>query len=776
MRARWISTAVLVAACGFPQPGRVNGDGGTDGQPGIDTPVTCTECQLVAVRPAVANTGATLTLEGTFADAVDVTFPGGAHVAAAVLGTHRATVIVPASATAGLLTVSSGGATSTQPFRRASFQLGLSHFYPYEQADTARQMPVLVQPRRGHNAAVVGGYVYVFGGEDGSSSTLGSVERALINADGTLQTFAQVGTLATARKFATCVVVGGMVYLIGGLDATGRLIAAIEAAPVQADGSLGPFATVSGLTLVAARQGATAEVIGDYVYVIGGADRNGAADTLERAPIHTDGTLGAFAVETGATLATPRSVHTSVVIGNSLYVIGGETNGTLIATVEQATIAADGSVGAFSTLAGSVLLNPRESHTSFVLGNQLYILGGAASALGAENIESAPIDATNGSLGAFTLAGTWTTARQLGAGVIVGNFVYEIGGQKFNQVEATIERASIDAIGSLGTPSIQNATLDTQTDFGCSAVIGNHVYLIGGYTGSDSYTIQAAAISADGALGGFTLSTDRLAVARETPACAVIGNYLYVIGGYNALTSPRPLDSIERAPIQPDGTLGSFTLVSGNHLVTPRGGHRMLVLGTQLYVLGGIGQVGPPATGSEIIQNTAEVATITSTGSLGAFQQISQPILTNPRTAFVALQLGAYVYLIGGSDSNGYLSSIDYIPLTQQGTIGGSFSAAPTRLAVPRAAFTVSMIGDQLFVIGGRNVTSGGATYLTTIEEATVAATGQLGSFPNAPAGGTLSSPHFGHISGVTGNHAWHAGGGNGIGAPVNTIDQSVLP
>src|SRR5689334_15398973 len=95
-------TALTLVACGFPRP--IGGDDGAD------APAASTY-QLLSIEPAIATTGETLVLEGTFAETATVQFPGGAVQSATVLGDHRATVVVPAAATAGDLTVSTGGTT-----------------------------------------------------------------------------------------------------------------------------------------------------------------------------------------------------------------------------------------------------------------------------------------------------------------------------------------------------------------------------------------------------------------------------------------------------------------------------------------------------------------------------------------------------------------------------------------------------------------------------------------------------------------------------------------
>src|SRR3954470_6794733 len=164
----WVLGMTLVVACGFPRPpdvgpeqGPGDGSGATDGTGGM-----ATSCQLTAISPALAATDDVVTLEGTFTEPARVMFPGGTSVPATVLGPHRATTIVPATATTGDLTVSTCGATvGPAAFRRISFTAGLGEFETRgEQSNGGRQSAALVTARQGHASVVIGRQVYVVGG------------------------------------------------------------------------------------------------------------------------------------------------------------------------------------------------------------------------------------------------------------------------------------------------------------------------------------------------------------------------------------------------------------------------------------------------------------------------------------------------------------------------------------------------------------------------------------------------------------------------------------
>lgn len=301
--------------------------------------LTCmTACALDSITPPFAPAGQTIYLEGRFSTSATVSFPGAPGVTATVLGPNRISVAVPTTAGMGTLTVATGeGTTRALAFRRPSFSIGAQPFEQYyPQSDYARAMPVLNTGRGGAAVLSDGAHVYVVGGESGvSDSGLQTIEQALIDADGT---------------------VGAMVTSMSSL-AQGRS----EAAAVR---------------------------IGNYLYVIGGSSGSALADlststalaSIERATVATDGTLSAFSTMSNVALHTARYGHAAVIVGSTLYVVGGESGNpcnetAALLSIEQSTIGADGSLGPF-TLAPESLLSPRARAGVVVNGTWLYALGG----------------------------------------------------------------------------------------------------------------------------------------------------------------------------------------------------------------------------------------------------------------------------------------------------------------------------------------------------------------------------------------------------------------
>jgi hypothetical protein len=342
---------------------------------------------------------------------------------------------------------------------------------------------------------VIGNHAYVVGGS--GTTPLATVERASINTGGALAAFAVVPGVSPVmpRSGQTTVVVGSSLYLLGGI-LTGP--GSIERATIHADGSLGPFAAVTDNALAVPRTGHTSAVIGNFVYVVGGATGPGTmTNSVERAAINPDGSLGPFAVVNGVHLITARSSHTSVVIADQLYVIGGSAAiGSPLANLERAPIAADGSLGSFLAVPVT-LTTTRCAHASAVVGNSLYVLGGAACASVLNDpplttVERAMIIGPDGLLGAFAAVSgsAMTTGRENHATAIVGGYLYAVGGAGSPGLK-TLERAPINPDGTIGGFAASGVTLTIGRYFHQLVAIGNALYVVGGFAGGQNTVEQA---------------------------------------------------------------------------------------------------------------------------------------------------------------------------------------------------------------------------------------------------------------------------------------------
>jgi hypothetical protein len=104
-----------------------------------------------------------------------------------------------------------------------------------EQAGHAQQTPTLAQARTGAVAVRLGRWMYLLGGTQ-AGTPLASIERALINGDGSLAPFQNAGSLGVGRAFASAI---RTFFVIGGATGGGNVpVASIEQAPIGSDGGI----------------------------------------------------------------------------------------------------------------------------------------------------------------------------------------------------------------------------------------------------------------------------------------------------------------------------------------------------------------------------------------------------------------------------------------------------------------------------------------------------------------------------------------------------------
>lgn len=219
----------------------------------------------------------------------------------------------------------------------------------------------LPEPRSAAGIAVVGSNVYLVGGFDGTSADPTVIE------SNNGQTFMTVATLPVPVRSAAVAVVGTKLFVFGGVAMsgpdTGKPIDTIQVVNL-AKGK----ASVAG-RLPAPVAGAAAGVVGDVVVIAGG-DNQPAATTKTTTTTTTAGNSGNTGTTgTGATIAThngttassttiwsftPKGAKVSVVgqlpvavsysgvtvVGTTMWLVGGDTDGTPVSTVQSVTVPA----------------------------------------------------------------------------------------------------------------------------------------------------------------------------------------------------------------------------------------------------------------------------------------------------------------------------------------------------------------------------------------------------------------------------------------------------
>ena len=314
----------------------------------------------------------------------------------------------------------------------------------------------------------------------------------------------------------------------------------------------------------------------------------------------------------------------------------------------------------------------------------IYKLGGLAGFR--EFVYYAPLS-PDGSVGTWQLT-TSVPNRVFSAGTFINDgYIYNIGGRDGIGEYDDVNYAPLNSNGTIGSWITSGNNLPQAFGIGGVSVNNDFVYVTGGYSSSASYamdTVYYAPLNPDGSVGAWITSGNNLPNGLNSNRSAVYNDYLYVVGG---MDMSGMVDTVYYAPLNPDGSVGSWTL-SPSSLPVGTALQSVVAYDGNLYSLGG-------ATNNSVL-DTVQYAPINADGSLGSWVASASSLPVELYGAAASLYQG-YIYLTGGSNnSTGDSNTVYYASLAPASTTVGGVSPAPAAaagtlpLSLPQAPSTGS--------------------------------------------------------------------------------------
>jgi hypothetical protein len=302
-------------------------------------------------------------------------------------------------------------------------------------------------------------------------------------------------------------------------------------------------------------------------------------------------------------------------------------------------------------------------------------------------------------------------ARAGAAVVVNNNFIYMIAGVDGRNFLRTTEYAAILPDGRLG-PWQYGPSLIEERGFTEAVVRDGYIYVVGGGNGPNGQhllrSVERAEINADGSLGPWQQEDNQTILPRRCTKLALLGDYLYSFGGFGGAL----LDSVEYARIAADGSVGEWKMTS-EPMTLPRYVNSVKASGEYAFVIGGHDQ----QKGVGI--NDVEWAKPDSNGDIHVWQKTSAMI--TGRYGLASAKKGKTLYALGGLTGLEYLNSVEKTEVKAEGGLAAWQETTP--MTAPRATFSTVMQGDHLYVLGGTNRDG----YLRSVEYSTINAQGDLG-------------------------------------------------
>ncbi len=242
--------------------------------------------------------------------------------------------------------------------------------------------PALPDPRTDIAVLAVGNTLHAFGGTDASGAPTTTAWKLTINTDGSIGSWEvdDALTLPEARTGAAAISLSDGIMLAGGSSAAGPVNSAWKST-ADAKGVLAAWKPEN--PLFEATTDALGVHVGDYVYVIGGRNANGASggvQVLDTAPMAEGAEAPRWAVNNALNLPAPRANLTGFTVNGVVYVIGG-TDGTNLSSEVLWTVPnADGTHPGWKHLMETDLGSGLQGSAAVASGSNAFVIGGTAPA------------------------------------------------------------------------------------------------------------------------------------------------------------------------------------------------------------------------------------------------------------------------------------------------------------------------------------------------------------------------------------------------------------
>lgn len=321
------------------------------------------------------------------------------------------------------------------------------------------------------------------------------------------------------------------------------------------------------------------------------------------------------------------------------------------------------------------------------------------------------------------------TLKRAGLGAVsIGTRIYAIGGGRFAEpgleIFSSVEYADVLDDGVL-TEWKPGPGLTMPRIYIATVAYDGYVYVMGGesldvlYSGGEQAapklldSVERARILDDGTLGEWVLEKERMHSARRGGELYVHNGWIYAVGGFNGMF----LNDVERARIQEDGSLGEW-IREQNWPANLRYISGYASKGDRLYVLGG----HEPSAARAMY--SVETTRVLDDGAVSEWKETS-PMYAR-RFLNTAVLAGDTIYSISGHNSID-LSSTELARILEDG--GLSAWEPDTPLNNPRRAAASVLVGDTIYVLGGMLGPMGISLSLDNVESANIAPEKKLGTW-----------------------------------------------
>lgn len=314
----------------------------------------------------------------------------------------------------------------------------------------------LPETRAGAAVVEYGGKIYAFGGVGNSDQAANGIKQKTTYVyDPSSDSWSKKSDMPTARAAATAAVVGDKIYVIGGYydNASGAPVRTPKVEVYSPDSDTWTTTT----PMKAGRSWAASAVVGDNIYVVGGAtDINVFVSTVEA----FNTTTGVWSTKTNLPVVVNAPV--GAVYNGKIYILGGLKTTTTPLVTSDIIYEYDPT----SNIWAAKATLPTAPHGAAVatLNGKIYIIGGAYGSTAISTVQI--YDPVKNNVSSFT---NLTASRYQSGAAVVNGQLYIVGGSTgaTNGTLKTVETITIEepipTITSTPEPSAISTPVPTPT-------------------------------------------------------------------------------------------------------------------------------------------------------------------------------------------------------------------------------------------------------------------------------------------------------------------------
>jgi hypothetical protein len=284
------------------------------------------------------------------------------------------------------------------------------------------------------------------------------------------------------------------------------------------------------------------------VYLVSGTIEGKQSKEVIVADVRADGTLSDWTVSKPVGAAA--STAGLMLVDGTVYVVGVDSNAETTKTVRFAKV--DKGILGDWALDGSFPRVDRGKLGVAGISGFIFAMGGSDTAgVGVKEVLFAPLK-TDGAPGVWVTTNALPMERYNFATAQWNDHVWVLGGGDVaGKLQPSVFHTKLSSTGAAPWTTLTSLSF---SPFGTDAVVtGDHIYLLGGYGGTQYQKVWYTTIASDGTLGPWLLSSNLMTFGHtEFKAVAIGTKFLCAFGGSDGPTSP-PTANAECAALDASG-------------------------------------------------------------------------------------------------------------------------------------------------------------------------------------------------------------------------------